>query len=137
MNRVTIITLGVTYLAKARTFYEMIGWAKADARSNLIFFPAAGYNLCLYPRDDLAAELGCVPEELGMGKTLLTVNWRTEAQVADAFSHALDCGATALRLPAKMPWGGYSGYWADPDGNVWEYAHDPTLTVAENGQLGP
>lgn len=135
MNRITIITLGVERVNRAQRFYELLGWTRAEARANWVYFPHAGFQLCLCAKDDLAAELGLTLHELGCGNCVLTVNWPTIDDVSRAFNRALECGATALRLPAKMPWGGYSGYWADPDGNVWEYGMDPALQLTESGQL--
>ncbi|MEH6774971.1 MAG: VOC family protein, partial [Cereibacter changlensis] len=89
----------------------------------------------LFGLADLAADQGRAGATLGMGAVTLAQNFATEAEVDAAFTQALAAGATALKVPEKVFWGGYSGYWADPDGHVWEVAMNPFWPLAADGSL--
>ncbi len=136
-NRVTLITLGVADLARAREFYAALGWREASGQGNeqVAFHQMHGAVLALFGRDDLAADQGRPGAELGTGAMTLAQNFATEAEVDAAYDAALAAGATGLKRPEKVFWGGYSGYWADPDGHVWEVAMNPFWPLAEDGSL--
>ncbi|MEY4984325.1 MAG: hypothetical protein RIR62_2591 [Pseudomonadota bacterium] len=134
-QRVTLITLGVADLAAARAFYARLGWREHGAQDGVAFFQLHGQALALFGRADLAADQGRAGAPLGTGAVTLAQNFTTEAEVDAAFAAALAAGATALKTPEKVFWGGYSGYWADPDGHVWEVAMNPFWLLSPDGSL--
>ena len=135
-QRVTLITLGVADLAAARAFYARLGWKEhVESQPSVAFFQMHGAVLGLFGRDDLAADQSRAGAVLGTGAITLAQNFATEVEVDDAFAAALAAGGTALKAPEKVFWGGYSGYWADPDGHVWEVAMNPFWPLAADGSL--
>ncbi len=135
-QRITLITLGVTDLVAARAFYARLGWAEhGDSQPGVAFFQMHGAVLALFGAADLAADQGRPGAALGTGAITLAQNFATEAEVDAAYAAALAAGGTALKAPEKVFWGGYSGYWADPDGHVWEVAMNPFWPLAEDGSL--
>lgn len=135
VQRVTLITLGVADLARAQHFYETLGWRAAMAEESVTFFQMHGQVLGLFRLDDLAKDQGREGAALGTGAAVLAQNFDSEAEVDAAYEAALAAGATGLKPPEKVFWGGYSGYWADPDGHVWEVAMNPFWPLAEDGSL--
>ncbi|VDC20374.1 VOC family protein [Pseudogemmobacter humi] len=135
-QRVTLITLGVADLAAARAFYARLGWQEhGESQEGVAFYQMQGAALALFGRDDLAADQGRPGAALGTGAVTLAQNFATEPEVDAAFEAALAAGATTLKRPEKVFWGGYSGYWADPDGHVWEVAMNPFWPLADDGSL--
>ncbi len=135
-QRVTLITLGVADLAASRAFYERLGWKEhGESQPGVAFFQMHGAALALFGAADLAADQGRPDAVLGTGAITLAQNFATEAEVDAAFADALAAGGVALKAPEKVFWGGYSGYWADPDGHVWEVAMNPFWPLAEDGSL--
>lgn len=135
-QRVTLITLGVADLAAARAFYGRLGWKEhGDGQPGVAFFQMHGAALALFGAADLAADQGRPDAVLGTGAVTLAQNFASEAEVDAAFAAAIAAGGTALKAPEKVFWGGYSGYWADPDGHVWEVAMNPFWPLAEDGSL--
>lgn len=135
-QRVTLITLGVADLAAARAFYGRLGWQEhAASQESVAFFQMHGMVLGLFDSANLAADQGRPDAKLGTGAITLAQNFTTEAEVDAAFTAALAAGGTALKVPEKVFWGGYSGYWADPDGHVWELAMNPYWPLAADGSL--
>lgn len=134
-QRVTLITLGVADLARARAFYEALGWVASEATETVCFFQMNGLALGLFGREDLAKDQGRAGAILGTGAMTLAQNFDTEADVDAAYAAALAAGASALKAPEKVFWGGYSGYYADPDGHVWELAMNPFWPLSADGSL--
>ena len=135
-QRITLITLGVADLAAARAFYARLGWQEhGKSQPGIAFFQLHGQALALFGRDALAADQGRPGATLGSGAVTLCQNFTTEAEVDAAFTAALAAGGTALKAPEKVFWGGYSGYWADADGHVWEVAMNPFWPLAPDGTL--
>ena len=134
-QRLTLVTLGVADLARARAFYAALGWQPAEAAEGVAFFQMNGLVIALFGLADLAADQGRAGAALGLGAVTLAQNFATEAEVDAAFAAALAAGATPLKTPEKVFWGGYSGYWADPDGHVWEAAMNPFWPLNEDGSL--
>lgn len=134
-QRVTLITLGVADLARARRFYEALGWRPALAPEGVVFYQMQGAVLGLFGRADLAADQGRPGAALGTGAMTLAQNFSTEAEVDAAYAAALDAGATPMKPPERVFWGGYSGYYADPDGHVWELAMNPFWPLGADGSL--
>ncbi|WP_104018268.1 VOC family protein [Roseovarius nitratireducens] len=134
-QRVTLITLGVADLDRARAFYAALGWTPAAAQDEVVFYQMNGLVLGLFGKSDLAADQGRPGAALGTGAMTLAQNFPTEAEVDAAYDRAIAAGATALKRPEKVFWGGYSGYFADPDGHVWELAMNPFWPLAPDGSL--
>jgi uncharacterized glyoxalase superfamily protein PhnB len=135
-QRVTLITLGVADLPASRSFYARLGWQEhGESQEGVAFYQLNGLALALFGLADLAADQGRAGVGLGTGAITLAQNFLTEAEVDAAFEAALAAGATALKRPEKVFWGGYSGYWADPDGHVWEVAMNPYWPLGADGSL--
>lgn len=135
IQRVTLITLGVRDLARSRAFYQALGWRPAREMEGVSFFQMPGSALALFGLADLAEDQGRPVGELGTGAVTLAQNFPTEAEVDAAWQRALQAGATAVKVPRAASWGGYSGYFADPDGHVWELAANPFWPLAADGSL--
>jgi uncharacterized protein len=134
--RLSLVTLGVTNLARSRAFYERLGWRASSASSDaIVFFQAGGMALALYPRADLAKDARLAAEGLGFGGITLAYNTRTRDEVDRLLAEAAAAGAAILKPAEEASWGGYSGYFADPDGFPWEVAWNPGFLLAEDGSL--
>jgi uncharacterized glyoxalase superfamily protein PhnB len=134
-NRITLVTLGVADIARARAFYEALGWQPEEALDDVVFYDMGGAKFGLYRRDLLAADTGRQPGQLGTGAMTLAQNYRTAAEVDAAYDAAIAAGATPLGRPARAAWGGHSGTFADPDGHVWEYTFNPFWPLDDEGRL--
>lgn len=134
-QRITLVTLGVDDLERARAFYEALGWIPAEALDGVCFYQMNGLVLGLFGKADLAEDQGRPNARLGTGAITLAQNFATESEVDAAYEMALSAGATPLKPPQKVFWGGYSGYFADPDGHVWEVAMNPFWPLSEDGNL--
>jgi uncharacterized protein len=135
-QRLSLITLGVADLKRSREFYERLGWRRSMAKAEgIIFFQAGGMALALFPRDELAKDANLAAEGRGFGGVSLAYNARTRAEVDSVLAEAEAAGAKLLK-PAKLAvWGGYSGYFSDPDGFPWEVAWNPSFQIAEDGSI--
>ena len=134
-QRVTLVTLGVRDLARSKSFYAALGWTPAEETKSVVFYQMNGMVLGLFGLTDLAADQAREVAELGTGAMTLAQNFSTESEVDAAFNLAVTAGATVLKRPEQVFWGGYSGYFADPDGHVWELAMNPFWPLAEDGSL--
>lgn len=135
VQRVTLITLGVEDLARSRAFYGTIGWASVPSPDGAVFYQCGTLALGLFGRKALAEDQGRPDAVLGTGAVTLAQNFDTVADVDAAYAAALAAGATGLKAPEKVFWGGYSGYFADPDGHVWELAMNPFWPLNADGSL--
>ena len=136
VQRVSLITLGVSDLAASRAFYRRLGWSDHPAsQAGVAFFQMQGAALALFGLLDLAADQGRAGVALGTGAVTLAQNFPTVAAVDAAYALAVAAGAQPLKAPEKVFWGGYSGYYADPDGHVWEVAMNPFWPLAPDGGL--
>ena len=134
-QRVSLITLGVRDLGRARAFYEALGWTtRAAPADDVVFFQAGGMVVALWDRADLAADTG-VEDAGGWGGITLAHNERTPAEVDAVVEEARAAGGTVTREPGETFWGGYSGAFADPDGHPWEVAHNPRWLIDEEGRI--
>jgi uncharacterized protein len=134
-QRVSLVTLGVRDLARARTFYEALGWkTRAEPGDDVVFFQAGGMIVALWGRAELAADSG-VEDAGGWSGITLAHNVRSPAEVDAVIAEAQAAGATIARPGAETFWGGYSGVFIDPDGHPWEIAHNPRWTVREDGSV--
>ena len=134
-QRVTLITLGVADLDRAKAFYGELGWTPTSETDGVVFYQINGMVLGFFGLGPLAKDQGRADAKLGTGAMTLAQNLETEADVDAAFAAALAAGATALKPPEKVFWGGYSGYYSDPDGHVWEVAHNPFWPLNADGSL--
>jgi len=132
-QRVSLITLGVAELERARRFYEALGWSSgAEPGDDVVFFQAGEMVVALWDRAKLAED-SCVEDGGGWGGTTLALNFGSPAEVDAAIEEARAAGAKIGREPAETFWGGYSAVFLDPDGHPWEIAHNPHWTVTEDG----
>lgn len=133
-QRVSVITLGVGDLARARRFYEDgLGWSPATALDGVAFYRAGGMVVGLF--DALAEELPTPAGPPSPGGIALAYNVRTSSEVDDVLAEAEAAGGSILVPGTAREWGGYSGYFADPDGHPWEVAHNPFWPLAEDGSV--
>ena len=133
-QRVSIITLGVRDLAASRRFYEMMGWRGQEVEET-VFFQAGGLAVVLWDRGKLAADCGVSDEGASFGGIALAHNVRSRQEVDDIVHRAAAAGGTVTRGPAATFYGGYAGCVRDPDGHVWEIAHNPGFPLQEDGSL--
>ncbi|MEV6372551.1 VOC family protein [Micromonospora musae] len=134
-QRISLVTLGVADLPRARTFYERLGWHGQQVEET-VFLQAGGLALVLWGRDKLAVDAGVDdPGDDGFGGITLAQNMRSRAEVDDALAAAASAGATVTRPPRETFYGGYAGCFTDPDGHVWEIAWNPGFPLAPDGTL--
>jgi len=134
-QRLSLITLGVSDLARARGFYEALGWRTgAEEGDDVVFFQAVGMVLALWDRRKLAED-SVVTDSGGWGGVTLAYNTQAPEEVDRVIEEARSAGATIGREPGETFWGGYSGVFIDPDGHPWEVAHHPRWTIEEDGSL--
>jgi catechol 2,3-dioxygenase-like lactoylglutathione lyase family enzyme len=133
-QRVSLITLGVSDLVRARAFYEALGWAVGSAPGDVVFFQAGGMIVALWGRDQLAQDSG-VQDRGGWGGVTLAHNVRSPAEVDAVIAQAEAAGARIPRHGAETFWGGYSGVFVDPDGHPWEVAHNPGWQLRDDGSV--
>jgi predicted lactoylglutathione lyase len=132
-QRISLITLGVSDLARARAFYEALGWTTgAQPGDDVAFYQAGDMVLALWDRAKLAED-SCVEDSGGWGGTTLALNVGSPGEVDTVIDEARGAGATIGREGAETFWGGYSGLFIDPDGHPWEVAHNPHWTITEDG----
>ena len=135
-QRISLVTLGVADLPRARAFYEGLGWRGQEVEET-VFFQAGGLAVVLWGRDKLAADAGVDDQRGGdgFGGITLAQNVRSRAEVDRILAVAARAGARLTRPAAETFYGGYAGCFADPDGHVWEIAHNPGFALAEDGTL--
>jgi catechol 2,3-dioxygenase-like lactoylglutathione lyase family enzyme len=134
-QRLTLITLGVGDLERARRFYEALGWETgAEPGDDVVFFQAGDMVLALWDRARLAED-SCVEDTPGWGGVTLAHNVGSPEEVDAVTEEARAAGAEIGREPGKTFWGGYSSVFIDPDGHPWEVAHNPRWTVTPDGGL--
>lgn len=134
-QRVSLITLGVADLGRARAFYESLGWRGQEVEET-VFFQAGGLGFVLWGREELARDSGLADGRgTGFGGITLAHNVRSPQEVDALISAASGAGATVTKPAAATFYGGYAGYFTDPDGHPWEIAHNPGFPLAEDGSL--
>lgn len=133
-QRVSLITLGVADLARARRFYEQLGW-RASEVDETVFFQAGGQIVVLWDRAKLAADSGVDDDGSAFGGIVLAHNVRRMEEVDEVIRQAVEAGATVTRSPAATFYGGYAGCFRDLDGHVWEIAHNPSIPLDAAGNL--
>ncbi len=128
--KISLITLGVEHLARAKEFYVKLGFPLEEhSNDSVAFFNLEGTWLGLFPKDELAKDAGIAAEGDGFRRISLAHNVGSPEEVDALLAHAVSCGATLVKKGQKVFWGGYSGYFADPDGFLWEVAHNPFMDL--------
>ena len=136
--RVSLITLGVADLARSRAFYENMGWrASSQSNDDVTFFQAGGMILGLYGRAALAADAQLADDGQpgAFSGAALAYNGRDKAEVDAVLAEAEAAGGKVVKPAQDVFWGGYSGYFTDPDGHLWEVAWNPFFPIAEDGTI--
>ncbi|WP_203293378.1 VOC family protein [Maricaulis parjimensis] len=118
--RISLITLGVQDPARSRAFYEAMGWKAAFENDEIVFFQLNGVVLGLFRRESFDADM--MRDNDGSGRVALAYNVRERDEVDPLLEQAVQAGGSLLKAAHQAPWGGYSGYFADPDGHAWEIA---------------
>ena len=135
-QRVSLITLGVADLERSREFYERLGWRRSMAKAEgIVFFQAGGMALALFPRTELAKDANIAAEGQGFGGISLAYNSRSREEVDAVLAEAAAAGARIVKPAQEAFWGGYSGYFADPDRFLWEVAWNPHFPMTEDGSI--
>ncbi len=134
-QRISLITLGVANVGRARRFYEQLGWRGQEV-DETVFFQAGGMAVVLWGRGKLADDGGLNDRGSdGFGGVALAQNVRSREEVDQILAVAERAGARVTKPAEETFYGGYAGYFTDPDGHVWEIAHNPGFTLAEDGSL--
>ena len=134
-QRISLITLGVSDLVRSRAFYARLGWREVEPRHDEVaFFQLNGLALGLYGREALAEDARLPGAGSGFGGIAIAINFASPDLVDAALDEAWSAGGTVLKPAETASWGGYSGYFADPDGHPWELAHNPFCTLHPDGR---
>jgi predicted lactoylglutathione lyase len=134
-QRISLITLGVRDLKRARAFYEALGWTTgAGPDDDVVFFQAGGMIVALWSRDQLAED-SVVDDGGGWGGVTLAYNTRSPGEVDQVLEQADAAGGHVARWGAETFWGGYSGLFIDPEGHPWEVAHNPRWPIGDDGSV--
>lgn len=134
--RLTLITLGTRDLARAVRFYEALGWSRSvRGAEGVAFFQVGGMALALWPRENLAEDAGVPAEGDGFRGFALAYNTASREETDAVLAGAVAAGGTLVKAAHDAVWGGYSGYFADPDGVLWEVAWNPGFTLLPDGNL--
>lgn len=134
--RVSLITLGVADMARSKAFYEKLGFkASSVGGGEVVFFQLGPMALCVFPRESLACDAQVENTPAGFGGIALAHNVRTRDAVDATIAEAEAVGAKVVKPAEDAPWGGRSGYFADPDGHLWEVAWNPHFPLSDEGAL--
>jgi predicted lactoylglutathione lyase len=133
-QRLSLVTLGVSDLSRARNFYEALGWSGESPDGEVVFFQAGAMIVALWGRDLLGDDSGVV-DNGGWGGVTLAYNASSPGAVDAVLAEAREAGATIAREGAATFWGGYSGVFIDPDGHPWEVAHNPGWKLQSDGSV--
>ena len=135
-QRISLVTLGVADLERSSRFYERLGWQRSVAKAEgVVFFQAGGMALALYPRLELAKDANVAADGQGFAGIALAYNARSRDEVDAVLREAEAAGATILKPAQEAFWGGYSGYFSDPDGFPWEVAWNPSFLITDDGSI--
>ena len=135
-QRMSVVTLGVADLESSQRFYEQgMGWTIGFAEDQIKFFQLNGLIFALYPRDALAEDAQVSNERTGFSSVTLAYCARSKEEVNEILERAKSAGARITKPAQEVFWGGYSGYFADPDGHLWEVAYNPFWKIDEKGNV--
>jgi uncharacterized protein len=134
-QRISLVTLGVADLARATAFYERLGW-RGQELEQTVFFQAGAMAVVLWGRDQVAADAGITDDTTdGFGGMTLAHNVRSRDEVDEIMRQAADAGAGMTRPAQETFYGGYAGFFTDPDGHVWEVAYNPSFPLDRDGAI--
>lgn len=135
-QRLSLVTLGVADLARARRFYEDgLGWKRGNDNPDVAFYQMPGMIFALWSRAGLAEDAGIADSGAAYSGMALAYNARSREEVDAVLGEARAAGAVVVKPAHDTFWGGYSGYFADPDGHLWEVAHNPFWAIADDGSV--
>lgn len=132
-QRISLITLGVRDMKELAAFYDALGWQRVETQEGVIAYDLIGQTLGLYPIEKLAEDIGIDVETLGHGAMTLGYNVGEKTDVAVVLDTAKAAGATILKPATDVFWGGHHGYFQDPEGHIWEVAHNPFSPLSDDG----
>jgi catechol 2,3-dioxygenase-like lactoylglutathione lyase family enzyme len=136
-QRLSLVTLGVADLARTQAFYEqVVGWKAATSPPGVVFFDLNGLVFSLFPHEELEKDMNAAA---GSGRVssgfALAYNARSREEVDAIFARLKSRGVNIVKAPEQAFWGGYSGYFSDPDGHKWEIAFNPYWTILPDGRI--
>jgi len=135
-QRLSFLTIGVNDLELMKNFYvEKFGWQPMKDSDGIVFFKLNGFILGLYSANELAADIGIPQDGSGFTRVTMAINFSSEKEIDDVFAELEQKGVRIVKPPAKVFWGGYSGYVADIENNYWEFAFNPFLSMDEDGNV--
>lgn len=134
-QRISLITLGVADMEASAAFWKAMGWRRVDADDGVVAFDMHGMCVGLYPAAKLAEDLGMEPGRLGTGLATYGYNVRERGEVAEVLAAAESAGGRIVKAAADVFWGGHHGFFADPDGHLWEVAHNPFSPLGPDGEF--
>ena len=134
-QRISLITLGTRDMDQLSRFYDALGWSRVETEDGVIAYDLIGQTLGLYPLEKLAEDIGITLAEMGRGAMTFGHNVTNKADVAPILAKAEAAGGRILRPASDVFWGGYIGYFADPEGNIWEVAHNPFSPLSAEGEF--
>lgn len=132
-QRISLITLCARDTEALAQFYDKMGWTRVETQDGVIAYDLIGQTLGLYPLDKLAQDIGVDPAILGRGAITLGYNVAEKAEVAEVLARVEGAGGRVLKPAEDVFWGGHHGYFEDPEGNIWEVAHNPFSPLREDG----
>ncbi|WP_299865084.1 VOC family protein [uncultured Roseobacter sp.] len=132
-QRISLITLGARDIAALAAFYDALGWQRTPSPDGVIAYDLIGQTLGLYPLDKLAEDIGVPLTDLGYGASTFAHNLPSKDDVAPLLARAEAAGAKILKPAQDVFWGGHHGYFADPEGHIWEVAHNPFSPLRDDG----
>jgi len=134
-QRISLITLGAVDQTALAAFYDAMGWQRVDSPDGVVAYDLIGQTLGLYPLEKLAEDIGIPVAELGRGASTFSYNVAEKADVALVLAAAEAAGGRVLKPAHDIFWGGHIGYFADPEGHIWEVAHNPFSPLGPEGQF--
>lgn len=134
-QRISLITLGAHDPDRLAAFYDALGWQRVQSPDGVIAYDLIGQTLGLYPLDTLARDIGVDPDTLGHGAATFSHNVPEKAGVAPLLQQAEAAGGRILKAAEDIFWGGHVGYFADPEGHIWEVAHNPFSSLGPAGEF--
>ncbi|WP_187430480.1 hypothetical protein ROLI_006460 [Roseobacter fucihabitans] len=132
-QRISLITLGTRDVARLAEFYDALGWERTASPDGVVAYDLIGQTLGLYPLDKLAEDIGVPVDQLGHGASTFGLNLSQKEAVAPLLERAKAAGAKILKPAQDVFWGGHHGYFSDPEGHIWEIAHNPFSPLREDG----
>lgn len=134
-QRLSLVTLASHDLARSQRFYEALGWSSSFANEEVAFYPLNGIVFGLYRAESFAKEIGVDVGDMKPAGSAVAYNTRSREEVDAVIGEAQSAGAVVAMEPHDTPWGGYSGYFRDPDGHLWEVAWNPAWRIDDEGNI--